>query len=209
MKTRLARPADVEAVCRLIQIYADQGLLLPRTEEQVRKSLNHFLVLTESALAGNVGEGPQSENREAEGRPVGREIIPVGREIILAGSEERLVGCVALEPYGPDLSEIRSLAVEPAAQNRGLGGKLIDAALQTARRRKIARVFAVTHAPALFERHGFFATARQDVPEKIARDCMGCPKVQNCGLVTLVAVVCPERVTLQVLSPAARTAVLV
>ena len=179
MKTRLARPADVEAVCRLIQIYADQGLLLPRTEAQVRKSLNHFLVLTESA--------------DREGTT----------------GEEHLLGCVALEPYGQDLSEIRSLAVEPAAQNRGLGGKLIDAALQTARRRKIARVFAVTHAPALFERHGFAATARQSVPEKIARDCTGCPKVQSCELATLVAVVCPDRVARPVLSPAARTAVLV
>jgi amino-acid N-acetyltransferase len=185
MKTRLARPADVEAVCRLIQLYADQGLLLPRAEEQVRRNLNHFLVLTESA-------GSDASTDEAG-----------------AAANERLLGCVALEPYGHDLSEIRSLAVEPAAQNRGLGGKLIDAALQTARRRKIARVFAVTHAPALFERHGFYATVRQDVPEKIVRDCASCTKVNNCSLVTLVAVVCPERMTLQVLSPASRDAVLV
>lgn len=183
MKTRLARPADVEAVCRLIQLYADQGLLLPRTEEQVRRSLNHFLVLTESV--GN--DAPAGEPDEAG-----------------AAANERLLGCVALEPYGQDLSEIRSLAVEPAAQNRGLGGKLIDAALQTARRRKIARVFAVTHAPALFERHGFSATVRQNVPEKIARDCATCAKVNNCSLVTLVAVVCPERVALPVFAPAHR-----
>jgi amino-acid N-acetyltransferase len=189
MKTRLARPADVEAICRLIQIYADQGLLLPRTEEQVRKNLNHFLVLTESPDAQSTdGQSTQAEKHEPE---------------------ERLLGCVALEPYGHDLSEIRSLAVQPAAQNRGLGGKLIDAALQTAKRRKIARVFAVTHAPALFERHGFAASSRQNVPEKIARDCAGCPKAQNCELVTLVAVVCPERVALPVLSPADRAAVLV
>ncbi len=185
MKTRLARPADVEAICRLIQLYADQGLLLPRADEQVRRNLNHFLVLTENA-------GNDASTDEAG-----------------AATGERLIGCVALEPYGHDLSEIRSLAVEPAAQNRGLGGKLIGAALQTARRRRIARVFAVTHAPVLFERHGFYATMRQDVPEKIARDCKTCARVNHCSLVTLVAVVCPERVTLQVLSPASREAVLV
>jgi N-acetylglutamate synthase-like GNAT family acetyltransferase len=177
MKTRLARPADIEAVSRLIQIYAGQGLLLPRTEEQVRQSLTHFLVLTENG----------------GGSPAG----------------ERLLGCVALEPYGPDLSEIRSLAVDPGSQNLGIGGRLIDAALNTARRRKIARVIAVTHVASLFERHGFVATTRQDLPEKIARDCNGCPKARNCGLVALVAVVCPERVTQQVLAPAGRIPVLV
>jgi len=47
------------------------------------------------------------------------------------------------------------------------------------------------------------------LPEKIARDCNGCPKARNCGLVALVAVVCPERVTQQVLAPAGRIPVLV
>src|ERR1700674_2522498 len=98
MKTRLARPADIAGICRLIQLYADQGLLLPRTEEQVRKNLGHFLVLTESirsnglAMGGSTMEGPPTESLA----------VP-----------ERLLGCVALEPYGPDLSEIRSLAVDP------------------------------------------------------------------------------------------------
>ena len=182
MKTRLARPADIPGICRLIQVYADQGLLLPRTEEQVRKNLKHFLVLTET--------GPANQ-ASAESGP----------------NPERLLGCVALEPYGPNLSEVRSLAVDPEAQNHGLGGRLVDAALQTAKRRKIARVFAVTHAAPFFERHGFVATSRHDLPEKIARDCNGCPKARRCKLVALVAVVCPERVVLPVLSPSARPTV--
>jgi N-acetylglutamate synthase-like GNAT family acetyltransferase len=111
-----------------------------------------------------------------------------------------VLGCVALEPYGRDLAEIRSLAVRLDEQGRGLGGRLLDAAIRTARRRKIARVFAVTHAPELFERHGFVASAREAVPEKIERDCNGCSKKQGCQLVTLVAVVCPDRVTLPVLA---------
>jgi N-acetylglutamate synthase-like GNAT family acetyltransferase len=178
MKTRLARPADVEAISRLILTYADRGLLLPRGEEQVRQSLNNFLVLTERAD----GNSPDTE---------------------------RLLGCVALEPYGADLAEIRSLAVDSGWQGLGLGGKLIDAALGTAKRRKIARVFAVTHVAGLFQDHGFGAATRQELPEKIARDCSGCPKARNCELVTLVAVVCPERITQQVLAPAGAVPVLV
>jgi len=42
--------------------------------------------------------------------------------------------------------------------------------MDTARRRKIARLFAVTHRPEFFSRYGFTPGPRQIVPEKIERD---------------------------------------
>jgi amino-acid N-acetyltransferase len=116
----------------------------------------------------------------------------------------KLLGCVALEPYGRDLAEIRSLAVSPEArgQHRGVGDRLMKAAMDTARRRKITRLFAVTHRPDFFLRHGFELGPRQMVPEKIARDCTTCPKEPHCDLVALVKVVCPERDLLHVLKDA-------
>jgi amino-acid N-acetyltransferase len=177
MRTRLARPEDVAAISRLISQFVAQGLLLPRSPEEVRAHLNNFIVLTEMVPALHIPSGS----------------VP---------PSEHVLGCVALEPYGPDLAEIRSLAVRADEQGRGLGGRLLEAALRTARRRKTARVFAVTHAPKLFERHGFSAAARETVPEKIERDCKTCSKRRRCKLVTLVAVVCPERVVLPVLEAA-------
>jgi amino-acid N-acetyltransferase len=181
MRTRLARPEDVAAINRLISEYAEQGLLLPRTPEELRAHLTRFIVLTEPVPATDAAPG--------------------------AAPAERLLGCVALEPYGADLAEVRSLAVRPDEQGRGLGGRLLEAAIRTARRRKTARIFAVTHAPELFARHGFVTSAREAVPEKIDRDCKGCSKVSHCRLVTLVAVVCPERVTLPVLPAASKVCV--
>jgi N-acetylglutamate synthase-like GNAT family acetyltransferase len=177
MRTRLARLEDLPAIARLIAGYVEQGLLLPRSPQELRAHLDRFLVLTEAVPAMHAPQGA-------------------------APASERLIGCVALEPYGRDLAEIRSLAVRPDERGRGFGGRLLEAALRTARRRKIARVFAVTHAPELFERHGFSASARESVPEKIARDCCGCAKNSTCRLITLVAVVCPERVALPVLAGA-------
>ena len=182
MRTRLARPEDVAAISRIISGFVEQGLLLPRSPEEVRAHLDRFIVLTEMVPAT---DGPHGA----------------------AAASERLLGCVALESYGRDLAEVRSLAVRPDEQGRGIGGRLLEAALRTARRRKIARVFAVTHAPALFERHGFAATVREMVPEKIDRDCKGCSKRRRCKLVTLVAVVCPERVSLAVLPAASKVCV--
>jgi len=115
----------------------------------------------------------------------------------------RIVSCLSLESYGADLAEIRSIAVEPENRGRGLGARLIASALAEARRRGIARVFAVTHAPQFFERQGFASAARQSLTEKIERDCRTCSQQRTCKLVAMVATVIPERVVLPILSESA------
>jgi amino-acid N-acetyltransferase len=171
MRARIAKMSDASAVHRVIAHYAGEGLLLPRTEAEIREHIERFLVLVEKH-----------------------------------NGSERVLGCVALEPYGPDLCEIRSLAVAPSArgQGRNVGDRLMKAAMDTARRRKIARLFAVTHRPEFFSRYGFTPGPRQTVPEKIERDCVTCPKEHNCTLVATVAVVCPERDVLPILNGAGK-----
>jgi amino-acid N-acetyltransferase len=171
MRARTARAADTAAVHRVIAHYAGEGLLLPRTEAEIRQNISHFLVLVEKR-----------------------------------NGEDKLLGCVALEPYGPDLSEIRSLAVAPEARGQGrhVGDRLMKAAMDTARRRRITRLFAVTHRHEFFSRYGFTPGPRQLVPEKIERDCVTCPKERRCKLVATVAVVCPERDVLPVLNGAGK-----
>jgi amino-acid N-acetyltransferase len=159
--------SDAAAVHRVIAHYAGEGLLLPRTEAEIREHISRFLVLVEKR-----------------------------------NGVEKVFGCVALEPYGSDLAEVRSLAVAPDArgQGRNVGDRLMKAAMDAARRRKIARLFAVTHRPDFFSRYGFVPGPRQAVPEKVERDCVGCPKERKCTLIATVAVICPERELLPVLS---------
>jgi amino-acid N-acetyltransferase len=163
--------SDAAAVHRVIAHYAGEGLLLPRTEAEIREHISRFLVLVEKR-----------------------------------GREEKVLGCVALEPYGPDLAEVRSLAVAPEArgQGRNVGDRLMKAAMDTARRRKIARLFAVTHRPDFFSRYGFTPGPRQAVPEKVERDCVGCPKERKCTLIATVATIIPEREVLRVLNGRAK-----
>jgi len=161
IRSRVARRADAEAIHALIAHFAAQGVLLPRTLENIRECITHFVVMEE-------GGG--------------------------------VVGCVALEPYGPDLAEVRSLAVAGGHAGHGLGARLLRFALAIAKRRKIARVFAVTHAPEFFTRQGFAATERQAIPEKIARDCNDCPKQSHCHLTAVMFAVLPARIALPVLA---------
>ena len=65
MRARTARMSDAAAVHRLIAHYAGEGLLLPRTEAEIREHIARFLVLVEKH-----------------------------------GKEDKVLGCVALEPYG-------------------------------------------------------------------------------------------------------------
>jgi amino-acid N-acetyltransferase len=126
----------------------------------------------------------------------------IGHFIVQANGH-RVVSCLSLESYGADLAEIRSIAVHPENRGRGLGARLIASALAEARRRGIARVFAVTHAPQFFERQGFTAAARQSLTEKIERDCRTCSQQRTCKLVAVIATVIPERVLLPILSESA------
>ena len=160
VRTRRARLADVPGIHALVASYAAEGLLLSRTEGEIRQRIGSFLILEEKG---------------------------------------RLAGCAALEAYGEDLAEIRSLAVISSARGRGLGARLVQFALAEARRRRIARVFAVTQAPGFFLQQGFALTVRQALPEKMARDCRGCPKSRSCRLAAVIATVMPGRAILPIL----------
>jgi amino-acid N-acetyltransferase len=122
---------------------------------------------------------------------------------IIQEDGHRVVSCLSLESYGADLAEIRSIAVDPENRGQGFGARLIASALNEARRRGIARVFAVTHAPQFFERQGFAAATRQSLSEKIDRDCRACPQQRTCKLAAVIATVIPKRVTMPILSASA------
>ena len=76
-------------------------------------------------------------------------------DFLVAEDETDLIGCVHLEEYAPSLAEVRSLAVHPAAQGRGVGIALIHALEGLARRRHYATVFAVSNRDAFFLSRGF------------------------------------------------------
>jgi amino-acid N-acetyltransferase len=85
---------------------------------------------------------------------------------VARGTGGRVVGCVAIDEYSPSLAELVSLAVAPEAQGRGLGGRLIEAAVELARRRGYPEIFAVSLADNLFMSSGFHETRVDRFPEK-------------------------------------------
>lgn len=139
--------ADIPELLRLINSYASQGIMLPRTELELAENLRDFTVVHEGG---------------------------------------RLLACGALHLYSPSSGEIRSLAVDPGAQGRGLGRALIAALEREARELGLQTVFAFTYIPEFFRKLGYFQVDRAELPLKSWKDCLRCPKFQCCDEIAVL-----------------------
>lgn len=75
--------------------------------------------------------------------------------LYIAEQGETLVGCAALEVYSPKLAEVRSLAVSPTVQGKGVGRQLVAACVALARERGVFEVMAITSSEGFFRACGF------------------------------------------------------
>jgi amino-acid N-acetyltransferase len=66
-----------------------------------------------------------------------------------------VVACGALHVMWEDLAEVRTLAVDPAMRGQGVGHRVLDKLLQTARWLGVRRIFCLTFEVEFFSRHGF------------------------------------------------------
>src|SRR3954454_11874277 len=73
------------------------------------------------------------------------ELYEAIRDFHVAEIDEHVVGVCALEIVWADLAEVRSLAVSPQCQGKGIGKALVNAVVEEARRLQIQRVFALTY----------------------------------------------------------------
>jgi amino-acid N-acetyltransferase len=55
-----------------------------------------------------------------------------------------------------------------------------------ARTEEISRVFALTLSPGFFSKMGFKTVAHTDLPLKIRKDCVACPRYGNCDEIAMV-----------------------
>ncbi len=98
----------------------------------------------------------------------------------------QIVGCCAVHRYSASLAEIRSLAVSPALHGRGVGRALVETCFRSARRQGLRRVFVLTYNEGFFSRMGFSPLPREELPDKIWKDCMNCPRRENCREVAMI-----------------------
>jgi amino-acid N-acetyltransferase len=77
------------------------------------------------------------------------------QEFFVAVDGDAVVGCGALHVLWEDLAEVRTLAVAPSVQGRGIGGALLQRLIENARDLGVRRLFCLTFEVEFFARHGF------------------------------------------------------
>lgn len=145
---RPARVADMLRIEPLINGFAAQQLMLPKTPEQLVRCFREFVVATDE--------------------------------------DGRVLGCGGLRVFSPELAEITSLAVDPAAHGLGLGGRIVDRLVEEAERIGVHTVFALTLRDAFFHRLGFRTVPKEMFPLKVWSDCRACPKLHACDEIAVV-----------------------
>ncbi len=108
------------------------------------------------------------------------------RDFIVVEENGRIIGCGGLHLYGLHLAEVRSIAVDPAFQKRGAGIVLVRALLRHAEKHHVSGVCLFTRIPEFFARLGFITVSREEIPDKLYKDCCVCPKLHNCDEVAML-----------------------
>lgn len=108
------------------------------------------------------------------------------RDFVVADDGNRIVGCGALHLYGRHLAEIRSIAVRPESKGHGVGRGLVEALLNEARQHDVTCVCLFTRTPSFFGHLGFEIARREELPDKIYKDCVSCPRLSDCDEIAMV-----------------------
>jgi amino-acid N-acetyltransferase len=138
---------DIPSLLTMINSYASQGVMLPRTDFELAESIRDFSVAEDGGV---------------------------------------VLGCAALHFYTPTAAEVRSLAVSPAAQSRGIGRRIVETLEAEAREADLLSMFAFTYVPGFFAQLGFLEVDRGLLPLKAWKECLRCPKFQNCDEIAVL-----------------------
>lgn len=107
------------------------------------------------------------------------------RDFMVTEHEGKIVGCGALHLYGRHLAEIRSIAVVPEVKGLGAGRKLVESLLAEAERHRVTCVCLFTRIPDFFAHMGFGVASREELPDKIYKDCLHCPNLYACDEIAM------------------------
>ena len=118
------------------------------------------------------------------------QVFNVLRDYVVVEEDGRLVGCGALHVIWNDIAEIRSLAIAPERVGQGLGKSIVEYLVEDARGLELPRIFILTYKPDFFAKLKFEPVDKKDLPHKVWKDCLNCPKFPDCDEVAMIRTTC-------------------
>ena len=110
------------------------------------------------------------------------------RDMVIAESGSEVVGVGALHIMWDRLAEVRMMAIAPAYMRRGIGTEIVRWLLDEGDALGIEKVFTLTYKPDFFRKLGVIRISREELPQKVWKECIDCPKYPNCDEIAMIKV---------------------
>lgn len=108
------------------------------------------------------------------------------RDMVVADDDGRVVGVGALHITWDAMAEVRTMAVAEDCTRRGIGAEIVRRLLEEGRAMGVKKFFTLTYKPGFFKTLGFKTVSKNDLPQKIWKECIDCPKFPDCDEIAMV-----------------------
>lgn len=109
------------------------------------------------------------------------------RDMIVAEDEQgMLVGVGGLHIIWDRLAEVRTMAVNPSVTRQGIGAEIVKRLIAEGEQLGVEKFFTLTYKPGFFQTLGFETITKEELPHKVWKECIECPKFPNCDEIAMV-----------------------
>lgn len=106
--------------------------------------------------------------------------------VVAEAEDAGFLGCAALYCYGPNLAEVRSVAVHSKARGQGVGHLLMEATLRRAEEHGVKCLCLFTRIPDYFIAYDFHEVPHSALREKYYKDCCSCARRHSCDEIAMI-----------------------
>ncbi len=110
------------------------------------------------------------------------------RDMIVAEDDGKLVAVGGLHIIWNELAEVRTMAVMPGIVRQGIGKKIVEMLIEEGRALGVKQVFTLTYKPGFFKTMDFEEITKEQLPHKVWKECIDCPKFPNCDEIAMLRV---------------------
>ena len=108
------------------------------------------------------------------------------RDMIVAVDGGRVVGVGGLHMMWDRMAEVRTMAVSPDHVRQGVGANIVHRLIDEGRMLGVEKFFTLTYKPGFFASLGFEIVSKDDLPHKVWKECIDCPKFPNCDELAMI-----------------------
>ena len=107
------------------------------------------------------------------------------RDMYVAEENGEILGVGGLHIVWEELAEVRTLAVSKKALRRHIGANIVKHLLEEGKTLGVRRVFTLTYQDKFFASFGFEVATKDNLPQKVWKECIDCPKFPHCDEIAM------------------------